>query len=109
MADNGGLQRAFEAWQLYTRTTEYGGSRNKQLPGLDYTAEQMFYISFAQIWCHTPDKSADGLDDLKLSQDVHSPDAFRVNGVVSNSAQFQKTFGCKPKQKMNPEEKCVIW
>jgi predicted metalloendopeptidase len=52
LADNGGLARALEAWR-----DEYGKgipvilNRNFNLPGLNYTREQMLYVGFSQVWC----------------------------------------------------------
>ena len=46
---------------------------------------------------------------VRLRNDPHSPEEFRVNGAVSNSEEFQKAFECKVGAKMNPTNKCIIW
>jgi predicted metalloendopeptidase len=110
MADNGGLQRAFEAWKIQLDDPASFASQSLNLKGLqNYTDDQLFFLSFAQVWCHVPDTSPTGQDYKKLELDVHSPDRYRVNGVVSNSAQFAKTWQCRVGQNMNPTKKCVIW
>ena len=48
LADAGGIVRAFEAW----KETKANEKMNFKLPGLQsYTLEQLFFISFGQIWC----------------------------------------------------------
>ena len=41
--------------------------------------------------------------------DVHSLAEFRVNGMTSNSDDFQRVFNCKPGQKNDPVKKCSVW
>ena len=55
IADNGGIHEAFRA---YIRSIESHGGE-PPLPGLtQFTSEQMFFISFAQVWCEidTPEE-----------------------------------------------------
>ncbi|ORX64409.1 zincin [Anaeromyces robustus] len=108
LADNGGLARAYEAWKIsISKDPEHAVERNKALPGLsDYSYDQLFYISFGQGWCinATPEYVIS-----KIENDVHSPAQFRVNGVVSNSEHFAKTFNCQKNAPMNPNNKCLIW
>ena len=42
-------------------------------------------------------------------QDPHAPPRFRVNGVLRNSEEFSRVFGCKKGSFMNPSDKCVVW
>jgi len=107
MSDNGGLSRSFEAWKLSSKDTKTFKERNRALPGLsDYTAEQLFYISFGQTWCNkvTPERAE------KLNEsDPHSRGKYRIIGSVSNNEHFAKTFNCPKNSSMNPEKKCLIW
>ena len=107
MSDNGGLSRSFEAWKLSSKDTKTFKERNRALPGLsDYTAEQLFYISFGQTWCNkvTPERAE------KLNEsDPHSRGKYRVIGTLSNNEYFAKSFNCPKKSPMNPEKKCLIW
>ena len=41
--------------------------------------------------------------------DPHSPQQFRVNGVVQNMPEFGQAFGCKKGQPMEPENACRVW
>jgi len=108
LADNGGLARAYEAWNIsYKRDVEEAKKHNYRLPGLtQYTLDQLFYISFGQIWCS---KSRPESAIQRIRTDPHSPPQHRVNGAVSNSAHFSETFHCPPNAPMNPEKKCLIW
>jgi len=104
LADNGGLNRAYEAWKIsMKRNPEKAEERNMRLPGLsDYTLDQLFYISYAHQYCNTG-------NEMNYINDPHSPGRFRVNGVVSNSKRFAKVFNCPANSPMNPNNKCVLW
>ncbi|HTK95179.1 MAG TPA: M13 family metallopeptidase [Terriglobales bacterium] len=98
-ADNGGAHLATMA----LRTAE-NGQEPAEKDG--FTADQRFWIGFAQVWCENvrPERSR----TMALS-DPHSPGQFRVKGVVSNSAEFQKAFGCKAGDPMVRENSCHVW
>jgi predicted metalloendopeptidase len=104
LADNGGLDRAFEAWKMsIEKNPEIAKTRNMKLPGLsEYTMEQLFYISYAHANCEVR-------NNKKIFEDTHSPGVFRVNGVVSNNKRFAKIFNCPAKSPMNPDHKCTLW
>src|SRR4051812_2525802 len=47
VADAGGIQAAWAAWQKERKTKP-----DQDLPGLSYfTQEQLFYVAFGNIWC----------------------------------------------------------
>lgn len=98
-ADNGGTRIALMALQntLANRTRpEIGG----------YTPEQRFFLAFGQIWCENEREEA---LRLQVQTDPHSPARFRVNGVLRNMPEFQKTFSCKAGQPMVPANACRVW
>ena len=78
----------------------------KPLAGLAYTPQQMFWVSYAQLWCSKYHDSA--LRELILT-DYHSPGEFRVIGPLSNNYDFAKDFNCPVGSRMNPEKKCSVW
>lgn len=43
IADNGGIKEAYLAYQKH--------GKKVRLPGLDYSTDQLFWISAAQTWC----------------------------------------------------------
>ena len=98
-ADNGGIKIAFMALQ--------NALKGKDIPKMDgFTPDQRFFLGFGQIWCQnvTPETSR-----VLAKTDPHSPGVYRVNGVVQNSAEFQKAFGCKAGQPMVRENACRPW
>jgi len=98
------MREAFYAYRLYTK--EVGREKSK-LPGLEhYSHEQLFFISFGNLWCetYTPAASRYALSDS------HCPGQMRLRGVLSNSEEFAKTFKCARGTAMNPNQpKCRIW
>jgi len=44
-----------------------------------------------------------------VTLDPHSPDKFRVNGVVQNMPEFQKAFSCKAGSPMVRGNACRVW
>ena len=71
-----------------------------------FTPEQQFFVSFGQIWC---DNARPEVLRLRAQVDPHSPDKFRVNGVLSNMPEFQKVFSCKPDSPMVNPKPCRVW
>ncbi|KAG0248746.1 hypothetical protein BG011_009965 [Mortierella polycephala] len=108
LADNGGLKRAFEAWHARFKSDPHGNRfQNHLLSGLEeFTREQLFYVSFARIWC-SQRRSASAIERLRT--DVHSPPKWRVNGAVQNSKHFAEVFECQPRAPMHPDSKCDLW
>jgi len=104
LADNGGLFRAYDAWQLsLLKDPEKAIERNKKLPGFEnYTIEQLFYILYGVSNCSNSSRGS-------IILDSHAPGIARVNGVVTNSKHFAETFNCPTNSPMNPENKCIIW
>lgn len=47
IADNGGIKESYRAYKKWI--SENGVE--KRLPGLEYTPEQLFWVSAAQTWC----------------------------------------------------------
>jgi putative endopeptidase len=98
-ADNGGIRLAFRA--LMDRLA---GHPLEKVDG--YTAEQQFFLGFAQLWCETstPESAA-----VRAKTDPHSPGEFRVNGVVQNMQEFSSAWSCKVGDAMVSDKACRIW
>ncbi|KAI9277396.1 hypothetical protein BY458DRAFT_567613 [Sporodiniella umbellata] len=97
LADNGGLQAAYDAM----------GKEDMLLPGLEkFTPEQLFFVNYGRVWCSNmrPEMAIQ-----RVRTDVHSPARVRVNAAVQNSLEFSKAFQCKESQAMHPANKCQIW
>ncbi|MGA2964420.1 MAG: M13 family metallopeptidase [Candidatus Korobacteraceae bacterium] len=97
-ADNGGVRLALLALRAMS------GLQDRTVKG--FTPEQQFFISFGQIWC---DNARPEVLRLRAQVDPHSPDKFRVNGVLSNMPQFQKVFSCKSGSPMVSPKPCRVW
>merc|ERR1711962_902947 len=103
IADNGGIREAYMAYQKYI---ERNGPE-PLLPGLtQYTTEQLFFLSNANIWCSAITK--EGLLNQVLT-DPQSPSDFRVIGPMSNMEEFSQHWNCPVGSNMNRENKCVVW
>ncbi|ORY44461.1 zincin [Rhizoclosmatium globosum] len=103
IADNGGLSIALKSWKTASNLDE---GKNMMLPGLgNYTHEQLYFLSYGQLWCTNQDPSV----DVMLLSDPHSPARYRVNGPLKNSVEFAKAFKCPANSPMNPTNKCLLW
>lgn len=99
VADLGGIILAWMAWK-----TEIGKTPEESRD--DLSPEQRFFIGYAQWACEN-----DRPENLRASAvtNPHSPGKYRVNGLVSNVAEFAKAFSCKPGQPMVRAKACRVW
>ncbi|XP_062124491.1 neprilysin-2-like [Drosophila sulfurigaster albostrigata] len=112
MADIGGLYEAINAYRLHTTHHKQLHKQdmtydmtNEQMPGIDLSPEQLFFLGFAQVWC-SDYKEEHYWEELTHR---HAVDKFRVIGAVSNSDDFAKAYNCPVGSPMNPNTKCHIW
>src|SRR5262249_26436868 len=90
VADLGGTILAWNAWREATK-----GQELKPLDG--FTPEQRFFIGMAQWACSN---KTDEEARLRVVTDPHSPERYRVNGVVANMPEFKAAFQCQAGQPM---------
>lgn len=102
IADNGGVKEAYLAYNAWVEAN----GEEPQLPGLNYTAKQTFWITTATIWC-TKDRKQSLKQDVLT--DNHVPALYRVLVPFSNSEYFSKDFNCPLGSNMNPRHKCHVW
>jgi len=100
IADMGGIGLAFNAYQAWK--VAHGD------PGefAGFTSDQLLFVGFAQSWCG---KSKPEAERLLVETNPHSPAKFRVNGPLSQSAQFWATFECEEGTPMHPADVCEVW
>jgi putative endopeptidase len=102
IADLGGASIAFEALQRSLR----GKPAPARIDG--FTAEQRFFISWAQLW-----RAAYREDAMreKVARGPHAPGNFRATGPLVNLPEFFAAFGIKESDPMwrKPEERAKIW
>src|SRR5450631_3926218 len=99
VADLGGMILAYNAWKSAT-------AAKKLEPVGGFTPEQRFFIGFAQWDC------GDERPESKRASAItnpHSPEEYRINGVVSNMPEFAKAFSCKAGQPMVRPQMCRVW
>jgi putative endopeptidase len=102
-ADNGGMRLAYTAF--LARAAAQNIDLNKQSAD-GYTPVQEMFVGFAQDWCS---EWRPELERLIATTDPHSPDRFRANGVLVNTPEFGRAFGCKIGQPMSPAKVCRVW
>jgi len=100
LADFGGLVLAIIAYKAEA-------AEHPAPPSVDgFTPDQRFFIGMAQWAC-----SNDRPEQLRLNAatNPHSPNRYRVNGLVANFKEFETAFSCKPGQPMAPVKRCQVW
>jgi putative endopeptidase len=101
IADLGGLKIAYVALHKALK-----GKAPAKIDG--FTAEQRFFLAFAQLWRA---KIRPEALRVRLRTDSHSPPRFRVIGPLYNTPEFFEAFGVKPEEagrRLNPKP-VQIW
>jgi endothelin-converting enzyme/putative endopeptidase len=97
IADLGGVKLAYAAFEA---------DKSRGAGSQGFSAEQEFFLSFAQLWCsQVSDQAAAQLS----AYDPHSPPKFRVNGVVRNLPEFAQAFACPAGAPLAPSDPCEVW
>ncbi|XP_006729142.1 phosphate-regulating neutral endopeptidase PHEX [Leptonychotes weddellii] len=106
IADNGGLREAFRAYRKWINDKRQG-VEEPLLPGIIFTNNQLFFLSYAHVRCNSYRPEA-AREQIQIG--AHSPPQFRVNGAVSNFEEFQKAFKCPLNSTMNRGlDSCRLW
>jgi predicted metalloendopeptidase len=100
-ADLGGITLSFRALQA-----SLGGRPAAPIAG--FTAQQRFYLSFAQIW---RSKIRPLAERAQVLGDPHPVSRYRVDATVSDADPFYAAFGVAPGTPMyrEPGKRCRIW
>ena len=101
IGDLGGLTIAYRAYQLTLL-----GNKSKKMD--DFTGEQRFFLSWAQVWAC---KYREAELRRRLLTDPHSPAMYRVTGIIRQMPEFYKAFNLTPNDKhyLAPEKRVKIW
>jgi putative endopeptidase len=102
LADLGGLETAYAAYRRYV-------ARHGEPPVIDgFTGDQRFFIAYAQAW---QGKRREGAMRQQLLSDPHSPEKYRVDGIVRNFDPWYKAFNVQPGDKLYlpPEQRVHVW
>ncbi|KAL7753156.1 Membrane metallo-endopeptidase-like 1 [Sorochytrium milnesiophthora] len=109
-ADIAGLQVSWDAWQARRgNTSSVDAGTDARLPGLlEYSPEQLFFMSRAMVHCTAGVHMGDTALQLKPNERPNGP--ARLNSAVQSSQDFSTAFNCPVGSKMNPDrEKCPVW
>ena len=101
IGDVGGLSIAYRAYKM--------ALNGEEAPVIDdLTGDQRFFLSWAQVW---RGKYREDALIQQLTSDPHSPQEFRVNGVVRNFDEWYEAFEVQPEDALYlpPEERVRIW
>jgi endothelin-converting enzyme/putative endopeptidase len=102
LGDLGGLEAAYAAYRRFV-------ARHGEPPVIDsFAGDQRFFIAYAQSW---QGKKREGALRQQLLSDPHSPEAFRVNGIVRNLDPWYLAFNVKPGDALYlpPTERVHVW
>ena len=101
IGDVGGLSLAYRAYKL--------SLNGKEAPVIDgLTGDQRFFLAWAQVW---RSQQRDAAARQRLRTDPHSPEEFRVNGVVRQMDPWYKAFNVTKDDALYlpPEQRVHIW
>jgi putative endopeptidase len=101
IGDLGGLSVAYEAY--------HRALNGKAAPVRDgLSGDQRYFLGWAQVWRGL---TRDEQLRSQVMSNPHSPNHYRVNGVVRNVDAWYQAFDVKPGDKLYlpPEERVHIW
>jgi putative endopeptidase len=101
IADLGGILVALDAYH-----NSLGGNPAPVIDGLG--GDRRFFLAYAQSW---RDKRREDAVRDQLVRDVHSPEIYRVNGVVRNVDSWYQAFEVPPDAQLYlaPADRVRIW
>lgn len=99
IADNAGIVLAYETFKQ---------SHKYELDTtLTYTYDQLFFITYAQLWCSDTWRKETMQNFLPMGRHAHNE--LRVLVPLKNFDQFSSTFKCPKGSPMNPNHKCKFF
>jgi putative endopeptidase len=101
IADLGGLSLALDAYHASLH-----GQPAPVIGGL--TGDQRVFLGWAQVWTS---KAREDSVRQQVVSDPHSPEQFRVNGIVRNIDAWYRAYDVKPGQGLylTPQDRVHIW
>ncbi len=105
IADFGGIKQAHRAYVTWAEAHDED-PKSPALEGL--TREQLFFVSFSQLWCS---KATPEIERVLALTDPHSHPRYRVNGPLSHLDGFWEAFSCEEGTAMHPpaDAVCEVW
>lgn len=106
IADNAGVKLAYKAYQRWLEQQPPELLQQEQLAGLELSSRQLFFLSYAQLWC---DDVQSLFKTSVATSDDHAPGMYRVIGPLSNFQEFSWVYNCSQQAPMDPEYKCAVY
>ena len=102
IADHGGLNIAFNAFQLWQK--EHGRLKDDN----GFTPEQRFFLSYANVWAGS---TSDEMLRYLTMMDVHSVHFLRINGGLAQCDYWYDAFDIQPGDAyyVAPEDRVKVW
>lgn len=104
IADNAGIRVAYNA---YLTKASGEGFVERGLPGLNFTAKQLFWISSASAFCQKINDKFKKVIEGEFLNDEHPPSEVRINAAFANMEEFSDDFQCKIGSRMKPLDRCT--
>ncbi|XP_064549973.1 endothelin-converting enzyme homolog [Drosophila montana] len=106
IADNTAVQLAYLGYKNYLTNLASSALITEHLPQLSHSPQQLFFISYAQLWCNDANEQ---FRDKQSLLAAGTPNALRVQGALANLDAFASAFGCASETPMNPAQKCHMY
>lgn len=106
IADNAAVQLAYDAYATYLASNATLGLTLEKLPHLGLNPNELFFVSYAQLWCNDAHEQ---FRDKQALLATHIPNALRVQGTLANFPVFARTFRCASGTRLNPDNKCHMY
>ena len=102
LADHGGLNIAYDAFQMWQK--KHGRLSDDN----GFTPEQRFFLSYANVWAGT---ASDEILRYLTMMDVHSIDRLRINGALAQCDYWYEAFDIQPGDALYvaPENRVKVW
>ncbi|KAK8765922.1 hypothetical protein V5799_007299 [Amblyomma americanum] len=89
------------SYEAYKRLPEH--EREARIPDMDFTPDQIFFITYCLKWCTESKSNKRGPGTL------HWAARSRCLVPLRNMPEFSQAFGCKKGDRMNPDTKCPFY